>query len=107
MLYDYEKAHGLIDVVFHAELMRALDSVKWVDDETMLYCQYQKPLHIDALTQEIATEIHQAKKIEVMLSLRMIVINPIEGTNYGNAEEKSGVTARIQQFGRATRPKPR
>lgn len=86
MRYDANNTRGLIDAVYHAEQMRFLNNVAWVDDVTNQYAQYAYP------ATSIETDVHQAKKIEMAWPQRIVIINPIEGAEDGETETTEAVS---------------
>lgn len=67
--------------VYHAEEMRLLSLVVWADSDSAQYGQYKHTSlgPVTAVYDEIVT--HQAKRIDIVASARLVVINPIADDN--------------------------
>jgi hypothetical protein len=61
-------------LVWHAEQCRELKHVVWVDDESACYGQYVHPFILPGPM----IETHQAKRIVINSSSRVVIINPVE-----------------------------
>lgn len=62
--------------VYHARRCVVLRNVVWVDDETCQWCQYDDPPRVVGL--DVASTVHQADRIVIDPSRRLIVIDPVE-----------------------------
>jgi hypothetical protein len=89
-----------IRLVWEAERCESLRDVKWVDDETNLYCRYETPFRVvnnyGGTTTYIATYIVSARKILIDLDALVIIINPVpdQESNAGeNEKEKANAVA--------------
>lgn len=62
--------------VYHAEFCSSVPNVLWIDDKLALWCDYAYPLV--AINGQLLTEVHAAKRIRIIASSRLAIINPIE-----------------------------
>lgn len=62
--------------VWHAEECREVKQVVWVDDVTREYCCYVQPFLI--VNDVVQREVIRAKRILIVTSARLVIINPIE-----------------------------
>lgn len=75
ILHAKDGAHGF--TVFHVPTTTTLKNVVWVDDVTMRYATLAHPICCDRFG-NIQTEVHQAKKIRIFLSDKLVLIDPVD-----------------------------
>ena len=98
------------NLVWHVPLCKALNNVKWVDDETQEYCTFKlgyctfKLGHLNYRSGLGVVELrtHQAKKIEIRPRERVIFIDPIEGLDQEallrELDKTEGLTKELQEL---------
>lgn len=62
-------------IVYHAERMEMLPYVVWVDDETAQYGEWLGPNYLPS-----SIETRQAKRIEILPAMLLVIINTIADT---------------------------
>jgi hypothetical protein len=74
--------------VYHAERCEMLREVVWVDDEIRQWAEVALPVQVDPATGDsVLLRAFEAKKIEIIPLMRLVVINPIEDVNDASADE--------------------
>jgi hypothetical protein len=68
--------------VWHVEECRLLDDVIWVDDETAKYCQFA------LVNNEVEVWITQARRIVMLDSRLLVLINPLDDVSGTRIERK-------------------
>ncbi len=72
--------------VFHVPTSKFLHYAHWVDDELSIWRESDLPIRY--VGNEIAGTTHFAKRIELLIESRLILIDPIEDTDQSELEVK-------------------
>lgn len=62
--------------VWHAEELRELRFVLWIDDEAKQWAQAAQPLRPEG--DSLAVNVFSAKRISILPARRLVIVNPIE-----------------------------